>query len=149
MSLHDPRELLDRYMDADGRKAFRPDWVEYFLTIADAVALRADCTRRSVGAIIVGPDKRIVSTGYNGGPPKGSSCLKGECPRGRKSVAEIAPNSSYDTGPGACIAVHAEQNAIIHAEWARCQGATMYISQPPCEGCQKMIVGAGMTYFHR
>ena len=140
---------LQDWLDEDGRKTGRPDWNIYFLDIADAVALRADCTRRSVGAVIVGADRRIVSTGYNGGAPGSSSCLKGECPRGKLTYDQIAPNSSYDTGPGACIAVHAEQNAIIHADWARCQGATMFISQPPCEGCMKMIAGAGMRYRHR
>ncbi len=126
-------------------KLERPDWETYFLAIADAVSLRADCRRRSVGAVIVGPDRRIVSTGYNGGPPGGASCLAGECPRGMLTYEQVKEMSSYDTGPGRCIALHAEQNAIIHADWARLKGATLYSSQPPCDGCTKMIDGVGMT----
>lgn len=46
----------------------RPDWDSYFPAIARAVAGRADCSRRQVGAMVV-RDRRIVSTGYNGSPP--------------------------------------------------------------------------------
>lgn len=46
----------------------RPDWDDYFLGVADAVAVRADCRRRQVGAVIVSEDRRIISTGYNGRP---------------------------------------------------------------------------------
>ncbi|MBI5028178.1 MAG: cell division protein DedD, partial [Actinobacteria bacterium] len=39
-----------------------PGWDEYFLTIASAVAGRAKCTRRKVGAVLV-LDRRIIATG--------------------------------------------------------------------------------------
>ena len=45
----------------------RPGWDEYFMEIAKVVALRSNCTRRHVAAVIV-KDKRIISTGYNGTP---------------------------------------------------------------------------------
>lgn len=70
----------------------RLNWVDYFLSIADAVAVRADCTRRSVGAVVVDArTKHIISTGYNGAPPGQPGCLSdGACPRGRhyKKVTE-------------------------------------------------------------
>lgn len=47
--------------------------------------------------------------------------------------------SSYDTGPGTCIAGHAEQNALLRADWSKLSGATMYITCAPCEGCRRMI----------
>lgn len=61
----------------------RPDWDTWALGIASAVAARGDCTRRQVGAVILGADHRIVACGYNGGRPGGPSCLAGDCPRGR------------------------------------------------------------------
>jgi dCMP deaminase len=141
----------------------RPEWDEYFLDIAVAVASRGNCTRRRCGAVIV-KDHRIISTGYNGAPRGVQGCLEGACPRGRhyaKYVDDtfdlgcgcggpwpcpeaVEPGSSYDTGPGTCTALHAEQNAIIYADWDKCQNATIYITGEPCGGCRKMIEGAGI-----
>ena len=123
----------------------RPYWHQYFLNIAATVATRADCTRRKVGAVIVDKDHRIVSTGYNGAWPGGPSCLAGQCPRGRMSKEEVVPGSSYDTGAGSCIALHAEQNAISYADWGKMQGSTIYITHEPCGGCQRMILGSGLS----
>ncbi len=122
----------------------RPGWDEYFLQIAVAVSQRADCTRRQVGAVIV-KDNRIVSTGYNGAPAGDPGCLSGVCPRGRLSYEEVAPMSSYDTGAGACISVHAELNAIIYGDYAKIRDATMYITCDPCNGCARVIRGAGIA----
>lgn len=114
---------------------------ENYLNIARAAAGRADCSRRQVGAVIVSDD-RIVSVGRNGSPPGGKSCLKGECPRG---LSNVEPGSSYDTGPGTCIALHAEQNAVMRAAWDDMQGATMYLTDKPCEGCWRTIQGSGLA----
>jgi dCMP deaminase len=122
----------------------RPDWDTYYLDIAQAVSRRADCTRRQVGAIVVQGD-RIVSTGYNGAPAGYPGCLTaGACPRGQMSKDEILPGSSYDTGKGACIALHAEQNAILRAG-LETRGATLYVTHPPCDGCGRLIAGAGFA----
>ena len=124
----------------------RPDWDTYFLAIAKAVAARADCTRRQVGAVIVDPHHRIISTGYNGAPAGAPGCMTaGACPRGLLGVEAVAPGSSYDTGPGACIAVHAEANALLYADGARTRGATLYCTDKPCEGCWRLIRGAGIA----
>lgn len=116
----------------------RPDWRDYFLDIAAAVKGRGDCLRRQVGAVLVRPDQTIASTGYNGAWRGGPSCLAGECPRGRSDVEH---GSSYDTGPGACIALHAEQNALLFAR-EDTTGFTMYLTTAPCDGCMKLLRGA-------
>jgi dCMP deaminase len=122
----------------------RPSWDEYFLGIAVAVSARADCRRARHGAVIVGPDRRVVATGYNGSPPGGPSCLAGECPRGLKS---------YDERPGArqgnndysdCVAIHAEANALVHGAYAQAVGGTVYITGKPCDMCSKLIKAAGI-----
>lgn len=121
----------------------RPGWDEYFLGIALAVAVRADCTRRQAGAVIVDSQHRILSTGYNGAPAGQPGCLTaGACPRGHSAVP---PGSSYDTGVGSCIAVHAEANALLYADGWRSRGATLYCTSEPCGGCQRLIEGAGIT----
>lgn len=119
----------------------RPSWDDYFLGIADAVAARGECTRRQVGAVVVDVDHRIVSTGYNGAAPGAPSCLDGACPRATSGVAAF---SSYDTGPGACIAVHAEANALLYAGVDGARGATLYLTCAPCDGCQRLINAAGI-----
>lgn len=122
----------------------RPDWDTYYLDIARKVAARADCTRRKVGALVVLGD-RIVSTGYNGAPKGKPGCLTASaCPRGRQSKVDVLPGSSYDTGAGACIALHAEQNAILRAG-LECRTATLYITDEPCDGCARLIEGAGIS----
>lgn len=114
----------------------RPDWDEYGLLLANAASARADCSRRAVGAAIFDRERRVVSTGYNGSYPGGPSCLAGGCPRAQSNVL---PGSSYDTGPGSCIAVHAEANAVLYSDRARLDGATIYITDAPCDGCKKLL----------
>lgn len=119
----------------------RPSWENYFLGIAGAVAARADCSRRKIGAVVV-RDNRIVSTGYNGSPPGGPSCLRGECPR---AYSGVDPGSSYDTGAGACVAVHAEANAILYAGRDGCYGSTLYVTEEPCKGCHRLLAASGLV----
>ena len=123
----------------------RPDWDTYFLGIAEAVSARADCTRRKVGGLVVRRDKTIAATGYNGARPGGPSCLKGDCPRGRMSTTEVLPGSSYDTGAGACIALHDAQNALMRASWEELQEATFYSNHEPCDACLRQLQGCGIT----
>lgn len=138
----------------------RPSWDQYFLNIADAVSERSDCTRRLVGAVVV-KDNRIKATGYPGVPPGEPGCLDGACPRGRHHYDNyleccdcgnpwpcrdaVEPGSSYDTGPGACISIHAEANALLDADREDCLGATIYITHQPCYGCYKLIRRSGIT----
>jgi len=119
----------------------RPGWDQYFLGIAEAVSARADCSRRKVGAVVV-RENRIVATGYNGTSPGAPGCLAGACPR---ATSDVEPGSSYDTGPGRCIAVHAELNAILYAGIDGCKGSTLYVTSKPCEGCMKLISAAQIS----
>ncbi|MDG4783240.1 dCMP deaminase family protein [Micromonospora sp. WMMD961] len=119
----------------------RPDWDSYYLGIAVAVAARADCTRRQVGAVVV-RDHRIVGTGYNGAPSGVPGCLTaGACPRGRLSYDQLAADSSYSN----CVAVHAEANALLRAGFEASRGAVLYITDPPCHECSRLIAAAGIA----
>lgn len=123
----------------------RPEWDTYYLGIAQAVAARADCTRRQVGAVVVDQFNRILSAGYNGAPPGKPGCLEGACPRGRLDYHKVPAFTDYSDpeSPGYCVAIHAEVNALIHAGYS--PGATIYITDQPCEGCKKVIQSAGIT----
>lgn len=117
----------------------RPNWTDYYLGIAAAVAKRGECTRRQVGAVIV-KDHTIVATGYNGAPPGQASCLDGGCPR---AFTDATPGTGYAaTG---CTAVHAEANAIIRAGRDRCIGATLYVTCEPCDLCSPLLDAAGIA----
>lgn len=126
-------------------KDLRPTWDDWGVELAMTVARRADCSRRQVGAVIMTDDHRIIATGYNGAPAGAPGCLtSGACPRGR---SDVAPGSSYDTGAGACIALHAEQNALLRASWMDMVGSTMYVTDQPCDGCFRMILGTPIIRF--
>ena len=96
----------------------RPDKHTYYLNIAKAVSKRSTCLRRQYGAIIVKNDE-IIATGYNGsarGEP--NCCDEGVCWR---EAHNIPHGEQYEK----CVAVHAEQNAIISAARRDMIGATM------------------------
>lgn len=123
----------------------RPSWDEWALGIAQAVAARGDCRRRQVGAVILDAQRRVLSVGYNGAFPGGPSCLAGECPRGLLGNDRLAPGSSYDTGPGSCVAIHAELNALLFSDPVRRLGGTLYVTAEPCGGCLRPIRGSGLA----
>lgn len=122
----------------------RPSWGIYFLEMAQVVSRRADCRRRQHGAVIVTSDNRVASTGYNGAAAGRPGCLSGACPRGLLSYDELQTMASYDEGPGRCISIHAEQNALLYSNWERIQGGTIYITGEPCPTCRRLIDGSGL-----
>ncbi len=117
----------------------RPDWDEYFLAGARWAATRSDCERSKCGAVVV-RDRRIVGTGYNGAPAGEPGCET--CPR---RLSGIPPGSSYDTGAGQCVAIHAEANALLYTDRADLVGATLYVTREPCDGCMRLIKAAGIA----
>ena len=116
----------------------RPGWDEYFMQIARIVALRSNCMKRKVAAVIV-KDRRIISTGYNGTPRGVKNCDEGGCPR---------CNALADSGTllDECLCSHAEENAIVQAAYhgISVKGATLYSTYSPCLICTKMIINAGI-----
>ncbi len=118
----------------------RIEWNDYFLEIARTVSKRSSCLRAQVGAVIVGSDKKIKATGYNGTPSKVISCMEmGECYRIKNNIQS---GTMYET----CRSIHAEQNAIIQAGQDRCMGSAMYIwgHNFICILCKRFIVQAGI-----
>ncbi|MBI2500689.1 MAG: dCMP deaminase family protein [Deltaproteobacteria bacterium] len=118
------------------KKKSRPDWDAYFIEIARTVALRSNCMKRRVAAVIV-KDKRIISTGYNGTPRGVKNCNEGGCPR---------CNSFGPSGKGLeeCFCSHAEENAITQSAYhgVNIKGSTLYTTFSPCLICTKMIINS-------
>jgi len=120
----------------------RPSWDEWALSLATVVASRADCTRAQVGSVILSRNHRLLSVGYNGLPAGIPGCASaGNCPRGQLSREECPPGSEPLSN---CAAVHAEANAIYHADPVELPKSTIYVTRKPCEMCQTLIDAAGI-----
>jgi dCMP deaminase len=128
----------------------RPSKIDYYLNIATQVAERGTCLRRKFGTVIV-KDDQIISTGYVGSPRGTLNCCDlGICPR---EEARIPPGERYEL----CRSVHAEANAIIHADRLNMLGATLYLAcidaktgqftpdTRPCRMCTRLIINAGIS----
>jgi len=138
-SLEELRHQVKELIRTLAKKNPRPSWDDYFLGIARVVALRSNCMKRKVAAVIV-RDRRIVSTGYNGTPRGVTNCNEGGCPRcnsfGKSGV-----------GLGECYCSHAEENAIVQAAYhgVTIKGGTLYSTFSPCLICTKMIINSGIA----
>lgn len=108
------------------------DWDTYFLDLARQAATRSSCTQQKHGAVIVS-NRHVRSTGYNGTPSGHSNCNEGGCPRGRSGDKTKA-----------CFGLHAEVNAILFADPQHREGATLYVTAPPCMACAKLIANSGL-----
>ena len=109
------------------------------MALAKTVSLRATCTRRQYGAIIVSSGDHILSTGYNGAARNEPHCLNIGCERERLNIPK---GERYEL----CVSVHAEANAIIQAArgGAAINGATLYVNGTPCKMCWRLIKNAGI-----
>lgn len=118
----------------------RISWDRYFMDIAILAAKRSTCIRRQVGAILT-KNKQILSTGYNGSPKNITHC--GDNPKGCvREHLNVPSGEKHEL----CMAVHAEQNAIIQAAHTgvSIKGATLYSATYPCSICAKMLINAGI-----
>lgn len=130
----------------------RIDKDSYYLKIAKVVATRSTCLRRQYGAVIVNRDE-IIATGYNGAPRGEANCCDTGacyCRTHSEPIGEMA--ARHGEQYGSCVAVHAEQNAIISAARKDMQGATLYLAcldantdPAPCNICDRMIKNAGIA----
>lgn len=133
------------------RAVRRPTWDETWMEVALAMARRSMCDRAKVGAVIVTPTNRLVSSGYNG-PPAGMrtkikiagrsfgdpDCLY-DCPRRQKPTEELDP------GYTDCITVHAELNALAYCDRSSAEGGSMYCTGMLCHGCAKVVANSGLA----
>ena len=111
------------------------EWDRYFLNIAEQVKEKSKDKRTHIGAVIVGKDNEIVSTGYN------------SFPRGINDKIEERqerPEKYY-------WIEHAERNAIYNAAriGVSLRESTMYLTCGiPCSDCAKGIISSGIKRIH-
>lgn len=106
-----------------------PEWDKRFLRLALEVASWSKDPSTKVGAVIVRPDRRIVSTGYNGFP---------------RGVTDD-PEHIADRAIKYKRTVHAELNAILQAR-EPLDNTELYCTLPPCSSCAGAIVQAGVKH---
>lgn len=115
-------------------------WHDHFLTLAVEYARMSKDPNTRVGSVIVGPDREVVSTGFNGFP-------RGICD---------TPERLNDRDEKLRLVIHAELNAIINAArvGVSVKGCTLYLAAtdnsgmvwggPPCTRCTVHVIQAGI-----
>ena len=107
------------------------NWTEYFLGLAEQVKLKSKDQSTQIGAVIVGEDNEVLSTGYN------------SFPRGLDdSILERQerPEKYF-------WFEHAERNAIYNAAriGVSLKNSTIYLTSGlPCMDCARGIVNSGV-----
>lgn len=132
-------------LDIPNPDRLRPGWDTYFMALASLAAQRSNCMKRRVGCVLVGRERRVISTGYNGTPRGIRNCADGGCPRCNEG-------NSSGVGLATCLCIHAEENALLEAGRERIRdGSVLYCDTCPCLTCSIKIcqVGIGeVVYAH-
>lgn len=126
-------------LDLTNPDRLRPSWDSYFMSLASLAAQRSNCMKRAVGCVLVGRERRVISTGYNGTPRGVTNCAEGGCAR---------CNSGAGSGAGlsTCLCLHAEENALLEAGRDRIrEGSVLYCNTCPCLTCSIKIVQVGIS----
>ncbi len=107
----------------------------YFAKIAQLVSTRGTCLRRKVGCVLVSKRKHVLATGYNG------------VPRGFRHCTDV-PCGGHLAGSGgnldACLATHAEQNALLQCRDVE-EIDVCYTTASPCIHCIKLLLNTGCS----
>ena len=106
-------------------------WDRRFLELASHISTWSKDPSTKVGCVVVGEDREIRSTGFNG------------FPRGIEDDAERLEDRAQKY-PLIC---HAEENAIMHAAriGISLKGNVAYVTWPPCSRCTRALMQAGVS----
>lgn len=122
----------------------RPDIDRYFCDMVELVASRSTCARRSVGCVLVSAKQHVLATGYNGAPRGYAHCAEPVVRRGVMQLPNACESVDAPSGIGldSCMAVHAEQNAVL-----QCHDVALieraYVTTFPCAACAKLLLNTG------
>lgn len=116
-------------------KNSRPSWASTWFDILEVLSKRSTCPRLGTAALIVSPNLRLLSTGYNGAVSGSPHCT---------SVGCLMEDNH-------CVrAVHAELNAVLNAarHGVAIEGCSLYVLHAPCVRCAICIAQAGLWEVH-
>lgn len=108
-------------------KRSQEQWDGFFYRMAVLAAAMSKDPDRKVGAVLVTPDRRQVSPGYNGFPP---------------DVPDL-PSLLADRAFKLANMVHAEDNCLRQAPFPTA-GCTVYVTSFPCLPCACKLREAGI-----
>ncbi|MAZ23781.1 MAG: dCMP deaminase family protein [Candidatus Thermoplasmatota archaeon] len=105
-------------------------WDNRFIELAKHISTWSKDPSTKVGCVVVGEDREIRSTGFNG------------FPRGIEDDSSRLSDRSQKY-PLIC---HAEENAIMHAAriGVSLKGSMAYVTWPPCSRCTRSLIQAGI-----
>jgi len=109
----------------------RPSWDVYFVKMARLVATRSKDQNTQIGAVIVGPDNEVISTGYNSFPRGINDDI---------SERQERPEKYF-------WIEHSERNAIYNAarHGVKLKGCRIFMScYIPCTDCARAIIQVGI-----
>lgn len=108
----------------------KPNWDNFYMTLALTIAQRSVDENTVHGACLVSSDHRLLSIGYNG-PLR-------NCEFEQKDLIE-RPSKYF-------LMIHAEENCLInyHGSFSDLNNATIYITGEPCHRCLRMILQKGI-----
>lgn len=105
------------------------NWDDYGMSLARWAAQKSKDPSTRVGAAVLDPERRIVSTGFNG------------LPRGIPDDLKILSDREIKLS----LVLHAEENAILFAQRSLA-GCTIYVwPMPPCSRCAAKIAQVGIA----
>ncbi|USG62018.1 deaminase [Sneathiella marina] len=107
-------------------------WHQRFMGLCNHISEWTEDRDFKVGAVIVGPDNEIRSTGFNGLP--------------RDIEADEEDRFNRESGEKFFWFEHAERNAIYNAArfGAAISGCTIYVNRYPCADCARAIIQSGI-----
>jgi len=105
-------------------------WDMRFIELARHISGWSKDPSTKVGCVVVGEDREIRSTGFNG------------FPRG----IDDDPERLADRKKKYPLICHAEENAIMHAAriGVSLKDSTAYVTWPPCSRCARSLIQAGI-----
>ena len=105
-------------------------WDKRFIALARHISQWSKDPSTKVGCVVVGEDRQIMSTGFNG------------FPRGIEDDERLSDRSKKY--PLIC---HAEENAIMQAArvGVSLRGCTVFVTWSPCSRCTRSMIQAGIT----
>jgi dCMP deaminase len=123
---------------------------DIYLNLAFMLAKKSTCRRGYAGCVVT-RNGRIISTGYNGSPPKAKECLDLITCRQKGSIIEMVDPyltyKEYEIQTEGCFdSIHSEANALgfCAKNGIATDGAIVYITKEPCKSCAQLLVSSGV-----